>query len=436
MHQPLVFLCLALCATLSHGAKYKLPTIYTPVTPVTYDPPVSQPIQPWPYQLPYFQQFQTPQQPIAPIAQPIPTQSPALYSFPPISPFSNYFPINQQSQSQSLYPPNSFVLVYYRPKAAASQANPQHVPLKPRIEPPANKFSDICKGEGIVPHPDDCLKFFRCKLSLRHQVYFYEERSCPQGLAFDRKLESCNYQFKVAGCKSQYSHTHHTVYKAPATSSYFPTHHATQPTQTLLTYHGELPEPGKDTITDKVEESSNDNPTLYMMELPQPLNEPSDDSRKQDFGADSSDNTNLESVPLMAKNSDYGLKTVTAPTKGGTKKPSGTKTKSPSRKVSTKRPSGTKSAGTKSRPVVQQREPESFSIGDSSESARMVVDSAPESTAAAVPEFGQRQVKTVYEPVPAQESPVAAVDDKLVPEVRYEDDDNGADEIDNAASTV
>lgn len=144
----------------------------------------------------------------------------------------------------------------------------------PRIESQpssSNRYPNICKGEGIIRHPDDCLKFIRCRLSLRHQVYYYDVRSCPQGLAFDPELESCNYQANVTACASEPELAASS--SSPATTaSTADDAQQKQTAQTLLTYHSELPEPEK---VGEESDSSSNNPSLYMVNLPQPLSEDS-----------------------------------------------------------------------------------------------------------------------------------------------------------------
>lgn len=196
-----------------------LPTIYAPLSSPYYGSPYQQ----------HQQQHQHQQYSYLPVSPQVPQPaSPGLI---------NYF--QPQSQSQLPHPPNSLILVFYRAKEALEK--------KPRNEAPDSRFSYICKGENIIPHPDDCFKFIRCKYSARQHVYFFEERTCPRGLAFDSALESCNYKSRVAGCGK--------VQNA-----------SDGQTQSLLTYHGELPEPA-----DKTEETHT--PSLYMMDLGDAINE-------------------------------------------------------------------------------------------------------------------------------------------------------------------
>lgn len=422
--------CLLIGSSSGYGPNYREPSVYTPVSYAPADdrqqpqpqqqqflhfhpqhsslfglPPQQQPSYqyqshasnffqpqtPWPLQTPpnsYYWLNSAPQQ-----QQPFPSgQFPSLV---------NYF----QPQLPS-YQPNSLIVIYYRAKAATKKPTTsvdQQVATVPRIESQpssSNRYPNICKGEGIIRHPDDCLKFIRCRLSLRHQVYYYDVRSCPLGLAFDPELESCNYQANVTACASEPELAASS--SSPATTaSTADDAQQKQTAQTLLTYHSELPEPEK---VGEESDSSSNNPSLYMVNLPQPLSEDSsedsntqlesnsavvstvDDNSRHADTADSS----LASVPLAGKNADSGdvsgMKSPPPATKTGKKPPqSGTK-KSPSRKVGTKRPpttGATKLGSTKSKPIVQEKEilparktqkVESFTIGDSAESARMMLD--------------------------------------------------------------
>lgn len=181
------------------------------------------------------------------------------------------------------YPPNSLIVIYYQKSAkdAAAQQSLAQTPVDQQTtavrdesaQSPnsnSNRYPHICKGEGIVRHPDDCLKFIRCRLSLRHHVYFYEERTCPRGLAFDPELETCNYQGKVVTCSPFHSASDPGADKT----------NQEQTTQSLLSYHGELPEPEK--VDEETSSSfSSSNPSLYMLELPQPLSDSSEDANSQ-----------------------------------------------------------------------------------------------------------------------------------------------------------
>lgn len=100
-------------------------------------------------------------------------------------------------------------------------------------------------------------------------MYYYEERTCPRGLAFDPELETCNYQGKVATCSRFHSASDPSADKT----------NQQQTTQSLLSYHGELPEPEK--IDEEASLSSSSNPSLYMLDLPTLLSDSSEDAGNQ-----------------------------------------------------------------------------------------------------------------------------------------------------------
>lgn len=94
------------------------------------------------------------------------------------------------------------------------------------------------------------------------------------------------------------------------------------------------------------------------------------------------DASTISSVPLAAKNADEEpeLASKQVPVTKVAKKPASTVTKkTSSRKTASKRPSSVSKAAQGSKAVVQQKESrkqqtETFSIGDSSENAKMVAD--------------------------------------------------------------
>lgn len=58
-----------------------------------------------------------------------------------------------------------------------------------------------CRAEGLQPHPTDCRRFVRCHFESNEGVFVYRERICPQGLAWDQEIESCNYISQVPTCQ-------------------------------------------------------------------------------------------------------------------------------------------------------------------------------------------------------------------------------------------
>ncbi|KAL2712674.1 acidic mammalian chitinase-like isoform X1 [Vespula squamosa] len=54
---------------------------------------------------------------------------------------------------------------------------------------------DICTREGFIRDPNDCSKFYHCRLVDGH--YLVSKFQCPDGLVFDPTILSCNYQDKV-----------------------------------------------------------------------------------------------------------------------------------------------------------------------------------------------------------------------------------------------
>ena len=117
---------------------------------------------------------------------------------------------------------SSMFIVYHKPPQVATK----ETVLVPQSSP---KLNIQCKGEGLMEHPHDCSKFIRCKLNLARKVFTYEERSCADGLSWDKDLETCNFS-RYTGCTS--------VHKASPSSSIDikPDHHHQSPSKHQLHY--------------------------------------------------------------------------------------------------------------------------------------------------------------------------------------------------------
>ncbi|XP_076637428.1 chitinase-3-like protein 1 [Colletes latitarsis] len=61
------------------------------------------------------------------------------------------------------------------------------------------KSDSICTHEGYVLNPQDCSTFYYCQnvIGEQYRVFTFH---CPEGLAFDMSIDSCNYKDDVPGC--------------------------------------------------------------------------------------------------------------------------------------------------------------------------------------------------------------------------------------------
>ncbi|XP_020296290.1 chitinase-3-like protein 1 isoform X1 [Pseudomyrmex gracilis] len=85
------------------------------------------------------------------------------------------------------------------PKIDSSQEEPKpdEKPNEKPDEKPQHP-SSICKKEGYVRDEEDCGIFYQC-LNI-NSVYQIQRFNCPNGLAFDPQINSCNYKNLVDGC--------------------------------------------------------------------------------------------------------------------------------------------------------------------------------------------------------------------------------------------
>ncbi|XP_076226130.1 chitinase-3-like protein 1 [Nomia melanderi] len=78
---------------------------------------------------------------------------------------------------------------------------PSWKPTTPPSAPPTRPTppsTSICNKEGYVRDPQDCSTFYYCQnVNGQYTKYTYH---CPAGLAFDPKINGCNYRENVAGC--------------------------------------------------------------------------------------------------------------------------------------------------------------------------------------------------------------------------------------------
>ena len=80
-----------------------------------------------------------------------------------------------------------------------------HVPLFTAFKelPKSNRIGDdlnLCPAENskfpvLLPHPDDCNKFYICDSGLPHL------KECQPGLHFNAKIKTCDYP-RNAGCSA------------------------------------------------------------------------------------------------------------------------------------------------------------------------------------------------------------------------------------------
>ena len=106
--------------------------------------------------------------------------------------------LNQSPQVFPNSPLSPLLLVYYRLR---------------------NRPTPQCVSDGIFAHHEDCRKFVRCQYSATDNVFYYRERTCPEGLAFDPELESCNYLSNVQKCARAFS----------VQNKYFPVYNSNTP---------------------------------------------------------------------------------------------------------------------------------------------------------------------------------------------------------------
>jgi len=80
------------------------------------------------------------------------------------------------------------------PKPTTKQLPPPQTTQPPVTAPP----NDICKKEGFVRDKQDCNIFYLCHNV--NGVYQVQKFNCPSGLAFDTRINACNYKNLVPGC--------------------------------------------------------------------------------------------------------------------------------------------------------------------------------------------------------------------------------------------
>lgn len=81
------------------------------------------------------------------------------------------------------------------PKPTKQPPQTTQSPQPPVTAPP----SGICKKDGYVRDEQDCNIFYLCYNV--NGVYQTQKFNCPNELAFDPKINSCNYKNLVDGCK-------------------------------------------------------------------------------------------------------------------------------------------------------------------------------------------------------------------------------------------
>jgi len=86
------------------------------------------------------------------------------------------------------------------PETNPPETNPPELPnteepSEPPVNPPPN---GICTKDGYVRDPKDCSVFYHCQNV--NGVYKIQSFVCPGGLAFDTRINNCNYKNLVPGC--------------------------------------------------------------------------------------------------------------------------------------------------------------------------------------------------------------------------------------------
>jgi len=76
---------------------------------------------------------------------------------------------------------------------------PQTTQPPPTTQPPVTAPpNDICKNNGYVRDKQDCSVFYLCQNI--NGIYQVQKFNCPDNLAFDLKINGCNYKYLVDGC--------------------------------------------------------------------------------------------------------------------------------------------------------------------------------------------------------------------------------------------
>ncbi|EZA47279.1 hypothetical protein DMN91_005935 [Ooceraea biroi] len=84
------------------------------------------------------------------------------------------------------------------PKKDEKPKEKPNEPVQPDPEPPVAPPSGVCTKEGYVRDPNDCSVFYYCQNV--NGVYQPARFQCATGLAFDPKINACNFPAQVPGC--------------------------------------------------------------------------------------------------------------------------------------------------------------------------------------------------------------------------------------------
>ena len=76
----------------------------------------------------------------------------------------------------------------------------------------------------LVPHPEDCTKFYSCQNLGWRGGYIAHLMDCPPTTGFDTKLRICNYIRALPRCNKGMTHFFPKKTLMPRTSALFPSH--------------------------------------------------------------------------------------------------------------------------------------------------------------------------------------------------------------------